>query len=129
MRLDGSIDSWLPADTMKLKRRVGAMLGVQNVENMVVKARAGSIVVTLTILEGAYPCPVQLSAHGWRKMGLLLQCKLWVWKRLRRWLIPEAHRCGRPCGAPCAACTKLALLVRALLTCFASGMQRWTQPL
>ena len=53
MRLDGSIDSWLPADTMKLKRRVGAMLGVQNVENMVVKARAGSIVVTLTILEGA----------------------------------------------------------------------------
>ena len=85
MRLDGSIDSWLPADTMKLKRRVGAMLGVQNLENMVVKARAGSIVVTLTILEGAYPCQVQLSGHGWRNMGLLLQCNLWVWNRLRRW--------------------------------------------
>ncbi len=52
MRLDGSIDSWLPSDTIKLKRRVGAMLGVQNGDNMIVKARAGSIVVTLTILEG-----------------------------------------------------------------------------
>ena len=52
MRLDGSIDSWLPSDTIKLKRRVGAMLGVQSVDNLVVKARAGSIVVTLTILEG-----------------------------------------------------------------------------
>ena len=74
MRLDGSIDLWLPADTMKLKRRVGAVLGVQNVDNMDVQPRAGSIVVT--ILEGAYPCQVQLSGHGWRKMGLLLQCNL-----------------------------------------------------
>ena len=71
MRLDGSIDSWLPSDTAKLKRRVGAMLGVQNMDKIVVKAQAGSIVVTLTILEGKCPCHVQLLGHAWPKMGSL----------------------------------------------------------
>jgi hypothetical protein len=70
MRFDGSIDLWLPSDTIKLKRRVGAMLGVQTVENMVVvKARAGSIVVTLTIWEGTNPCNcwgmVSLGGQKW----------------------------------------------------------------
>jgi hypothetical protein len=69
MRLDGSIDSWLPSDTIKLKRRVGAMLGVQNEDNIIVKAQAGSIVVTLTILEGKNPCHVQLLGMGGQRWG------------------------------------------------------------
>ncbi len=75
-RLGGSIDSWLPSDTIKMKRRVGAMLGVKNVDNIVVKAQAGSIVVTLTIWEGKCPCHVQLLGHGWPKMGSLWQFNL-----------------------------------------------------
>ena len=69
MRLDGSIDSWLASDTAKLKRRVGAMLGVQNEDNVIVRAQAGSIVVTLTILEGKNPRHVQLLGMGGQRWG------------------------------------------------------------
>ena len=62
LRLDGSIDSWLPSDTIKLKRNVGARLGVQNTDNIIVDPRAGSIVVVLTVLEGAQ---IRFSYDSW----------------------------------------------------------------
>ena len=55
LRLDGSIDSWLPSDIGQLQRRLAARLGVQNTEDILVEVRAGSAVVVVTILAGAQP--------------------------------------------------------------------------
>ena len=77
LRLDGSIDSWLPSDTIKLKRNVGARLGVQNTDNIIVDPRAGSIVVVLTVLEGAQ-IRFSYDSWAWAKQALAHAAQVFV---------------------------------------------------